>query len=490
MAILHKTSRAQLTSALHSCNRRLWLWVAVVAIVSASLRFWQLARFQSLVFDEVYFVNYAQAYRQNLAPTDAHPPLGKYIIAAGIQLGSWLQNAAKPLAETDLANTARSPFSYRQANALIGSSIPLVVMGVARSLSALNQQNKHRQTSRQWSFAILCGLFVAIDGLFITESRYALLNVHVVCFGMLSHWLWLKAALVNQSQRQRILLNMASGIFLGAAIAVKWNGLGYLLSLITWEIYQVFQKDPDKEDSSHLKGKLKNLAFLTLTAAFTYSLIWWPHLHISQESILSVHANLFSFHQQLSTDGHPACSKWYSWPLLIRPITYWYSKPDSVAYTVSNLGNPALWLLSSSTVLLLAIRYLIQLQHYLSFKLSFRSNLRPKQLRPKRLKKSHPPNAAIAPYLFISYLCNWLPWMLVQRCTFNYLYMPAAVFSFMALSWLLSSWLRSPTKTNRRLAWLLLSLIAIAFIFWLPLALGLPLSPQGLKMRWLLKSWI
>ncbi len=57
----------------------------------------------------------------------------------------------------------------------------------------------------------------------------------------------------------------------------------------------------------------------------------------------------------LGAHSHSACSKWYSWPLLIKPIAYWYEKKGSWAYTVSDLGNPVLWWLSSAAIAVLAI---------------------------------------------------------------------------------------------------------------------------------------
>jgi len=472
--VLCKLARSPLIRAIRSYFSQPRFWLIVLAGIALGLRFWQLARFNTLVFDEVYFVNFAQAYRQRLAPADAHPPLGKYIIAAGIQLGSWLNSTAKTTPAVGIA-----PFSYRQANALIGSLVPLIVVGIARTVSrSIGQtqstviqwpRQRQRQWQRQWQFTLLSGLFVATDGLFITESRYALLNVHMVCLGLLSHMLWLKAALTPDIRHsKKVLLQTASGCFLGSAIAVKWNGLGYLLSLLIWEIWHCH--------SSKNKTNLKSLVYLILIATITYSLIWWPHLRITQENLFSVHAHLFSFHQHIGTSGHAACSRWYSWPLLIRPITYEYIRTESQAYTVSNLGNPVLWLLSSSAMLLLTINYALPLKHARSRKL-------------KASRKS-PQSDIIGPYLLISYLCNWLPWMPVQRCTFNYLYMPAAIFGFMSLAWLLSQWLNAPSKPTQVIAWLMLSLIAIAFLFWLPLTLGLPLSPQALKTRWLLKSWM
>ncbi len=394
-----------------------------MACLSFSLRFWQISRFNDLVFDEVYFVKFARAYLAGAPIFDAHPPLGKYFIAAGI----WMSGHVMPL-------------SYRWMNAAVGGCVPLLVFGLAHTLG------RYQARSRRLTFAVLSSSFVAIDGLFITESRYALINIYMVFFGVLGQYLWLRAdVLALKEQRlQQSVCRLLAGAALGCAIATKWNGLGFVLTLI---IYVLFQNK---------KNVLNSLVYVLLLPALVYSLVWTPHLRLTGENLTTLHATLFTFHQQLSTDGHPACSKWYSWPILFKPITYWYQDLGAQVLTVSNLGNPFLWWLSSASVLLLSIA--------------------------KR-------NAPIA-YLLIGYTANWLPWMFVGRCTFIYLYMPAALFSFMALAWLMSQWLHSPTASIRRMGWVVLGAIAIAFFYWLPLSVGSPLTPEQLKMRWWLSTWV
>ena len=398
-----------------------------VALLSFSLRFWQISRFDDLVFDEVYFVKFARAYLAGVPEFDAHPPLGKYFIAAGI----WISDRATPL-------------SYRWMNAAVGSCVPLLVFGLAHTLS------RHQMRSRRLTFAILSGSFVAIDGLFITESRYALINIYMVFFGVLGQYLWLLAdALTSEEQRlQQSAYRLLAGVTLGCAIATKWNGLGFILTLTAYAIFQ------NKENF------LRLIVYAVLLPSLVYSLAWIPHLWLTQENIVTLHSTLLTFHQQLSTNGHPACSKWYSWPVLFKPITYWYQDLEAQVLTVSNLGNPFLWWLSSASVLLLSVA---------------RRNAR---------------RNALSTYLLIGYVTNWLPWMLVGRCTFIYLYMPAAVFSFMTLAWLMSQWLHSPTASIRRMSWVMLGAIAIAFFYWLPLSVGSPLTPEQLRTRWWLSTWV
>jgi dolichyl-phosphate-mannose--protein O-mannosyl transferase len=59
-----------------------------IFLVSLTLRFWQLERFNTLVFDEVYCANFANDYLTKTPFFNAHPPLSQYIIAIGIWIGT------------------------------------------------------------------------------------------------------------------------------------------------------------------------------------------------------------------------------------------------------------------------------------------------------------------------------------------------------------------------------------------------------------------
>jgi dolichyl-phosphate-mannose-protein mannosyltransferase len=147
-----------------------------IFIFSLCLRFWGLGRFNSFVFDEVYYAKFANNYLTHTKFFNAHPPLSQYIIAVGIWLGDQL-----PIGH-DTANSLtgswRSTFSYRWFNAIFGAFIPIVVGGIAYHL-----------TKRRSYMLISAGL-MALDGLFLVDSRYALNNVFLVLFGLLGQ-LWL-----------------------------------------------------------------------------------------------------------------------------------------------------------------------------------------------------------------------------------------------------------------------------------------------------------
>lgn len=485
----------------------------LVFLLSLALHFWGLSRFNTLVFDEVYYVKYAQNYLTNTPLFDAHPPLGKYMIAISIWLGNHFPFGQYPV--NNLAGVELSPFTYRWVNALVGSLLPLVVGGIAYQLS-------HRR-----SYAIITALFTTCDGLFLVESRYALINIYLVFFGLLGQWFFL----IGLGQRKgRWFWLGISGICLGASVSVKWNGLGFLLGVyLIWGgawLIRLFQnylgkQDPEKSGKKRKfthanfqlytkESQLENLTkinlleiifYLGVIPAIVYYLIWIPHLQINNNiGFWELHQQILGFHQRMknTADVHPYCSNWYTWPLMIRPIAYFYetitnnnpAKPslppipagmEKAIYDVHAMGNPALWWLSTFAILILVIELIKRVLFWL------------KALR-KRDKNivyfPQPKELWCIFYLVVNYAANLLPWIKVSRCTFIYLYMSAVIFSFMGLAWLVERWLHSNRTQLKKMGFTTIFVILAAFIFWLPVYLGLPLSPESLHIRMWFRSWI
>ncbi|HEY9847639.1 MAG TPA: phospholipid carrier-dependent glycosyltransferase [Candidatus Caenarcaniphilales bacterium] len=468
-----------------SSPSRAWFWLGLggVWILAAVLRFWGLSRFNTLVFDEVYFAKFAHNYLRHTPFFDAHPPLGKYLIAVGI----WLKGF--------------NPIGYRWMNALTGSFLPLVVAGIAYQLS-------YRK-----SYALIAGLFTAVDGLLLVESRYALINVYLLLFGLLGQWFFLRALALRG--RQRWLWLTLTGMSLGAAIAVKWNSLGFLLGIyliwiLAWGLRLMRRLHQSLYSQTSTATPLENLRqlnplhllYLSAIAAFIYRLAWIPHLQQNPSSGLwQLQKQMLAYHGRIGSGPqvHPYCSAWYTWPWMIRPVDYFYQAalstqeavptigprlPQSAAkviYDVHALGNPALWWLSSVAIILLVWVLAQRLWAGLV-------------VRPTVAYLQQPCFSSaefwVPLYLIVNYGTNFLPWAGVSRCTFLYHYMPAGVFSLLAIAWLVDRWLRSYQLWLRIVGLSAVFLILIAFVFWLPIYLGLPLSPQEFRLRMWFPSWI
>ena len=92
-------------------------------------------------------------------------------------------------------------------------------------------------------------------------------------------------------------------------------------------------------------------------------------------------------------------------------------------------------------------------------------------------------------FILINYCSNLLPWILVSRCTFLYHYMSAYSFALLGIGLIIEQCLIGHSLLNRRVGIFLLLLISLAFMYWLPMYLGLPLSSKGFAMR-MLPNWI
>lgn len=495
--------------------------MAGVFLLSLALRFWGLERFNTFVFDEVYYAKFGNNYLTHTPFFDGHPPLGKLIIAVGIWIGTHI-----PFSQGEVngfAGSVMSPISYRWMNAFTGSFIPLIVAAIAY------------QISYRRSFALLAGLFTACDGIFLVESHYALINQYIVIFGLLGQ-LCLLLALSNR-QKRRILWLVLSGITFGASVATKWNGLWFLLGAYfmwllawVWQRWQQWQQiEMDAKNAIFVNqtdnlstyydtkfvaknslSPLQNLTqlnlfsiifYLGIIPVIVYSLIWIPHLQLdTRYDFVEVHKQILMFHERLggnSTKVHPYCAAWYTWPLMIRPMAYYYqttlnikdplpvmgpplpSGTGKIIYDVHAMGNPFLWWFGAAALLFLLGMLLWQ---FITF-----------WIRKKRFS----PHAVlcvdtwIGLYLVINYTTNLLPWVKVNRCVFIYHYMTAVVFAFLAIAWLVDQCLRSYRMSLRALGVTITFVIVIAFVFWMPIYLGLPITQFEYRpMRMWFNSWI
>lgn len=439
-----------------------WSLLSLGAIALA-LRLSGLGHINALVFDEVYYVPFALDYLKGAPSFDAHPPLGKYFIALGLWLGQW-PAAGLNWPTLEVEGMVVSPLAFRWLNAGVGAAVPVLLAALAFALSAGHSpQRRHR-------FALLAGGLMALEGLTLVESRLALINIYGLALGLLGQWAWLRA---RQSQHPARWWSVA-GIALGAAINVKWNWAAFWLGLLLWDLIS---------SNQNLKSKIQNSQrwlYLGLVPLATYTLLWLPHLALTGESLVQVHRQIWSIHQSIGTGaGHLYCSAWHSWPLMLRPVAYFYERAEGTATAIHAMGNPALWWLSTAAVLSLLLGWLGR---------RMAANTEFAKRPPRGTACCAPTHRPVVAFILLNYLANWLPWALVSRCTFLYHTMGMIAFSTLGLAWLMAQWIEN--SRHRLLAAVLFGAIALSFWFWLPLYLGIPLSTEALQRRWLLPGWI
>jgi dolichyl-phosphate-mannose-protein mannosyltransferase len=451
-------------------SKKIAIWgIVLVFAFSVILRFWNLGRFNEFVFDEVYYAKFANNYLTNTKFFNSHPPLSQYLIAIGIWIGDQL-----PIGQdttNTLTGSLHSTFSYRWMNALFGSFIPPLVAALAYQLS------------QRTSYAFLAALFISLDGLFLVDSRYALNNIFLIFFGLLGQ-LFVIAATKNDKNRHSLFM-IGAGISFGAAAACKWNGLWflfgiYILIFIARRLRSIDLDNHNPVNDHSLVYQLANIRIieiiisLVILPVVVYSLLWIPHLiQNPTPNFVDVQLSIFNYHEKVGNGSgiHPYCANWYTWLLMMRPLAYHFQEYKSnYYYDVHAMGNPLLWWLALIAIFILS---------WLAIKNVF-------------LKKTArlDTNKVIIPlFIIINYAANLLPWVKVSRCLFIYHYMGAVLFAIMGLAWLVDLSLRSSSRLWRSAGLTTIFGVAGAFVFWLPIYLGLSIEKTDLHYR-LWDFWI
>src|SRR6188508_2030534 len=313
--------------------------LAVITLGAAALRFASLGRPIELVFDEIFYARDACWYVYGsesvcdiAGPASrAHPPLGKWLIGSGIALFGY------------------DPFGWRVAAALDGTLTVVLVYLLGRRLFAGSVSATAASVGAAAAAALL-----AIDFLHLVQSRVGMLDAFIVLFVVAA----LLAVVLDRDRDRdrdresrwwrRITLGrpwrLAAGVFLGAAAATKWSGAyvapAVIGLVVAWEIAERRRRDPDAGWAAWVGGAFRREALptfvvlgivplLVYVASYTgrmpgelIALPWvegsvWRGIWEHQRAMLD-------FHTALSGD-HPYQSPPWSWPLIKRPVAYWFS---------------------------------------------------------------------------------------------------------------------------------------------------------------------
>ena len=463
----------------------------LILIGSFTLRFLYLSDIPGPMFDEVFYPAWGFKYFTGENYYSVHPPLANYLYAASI----WIYNQLPwiDLASIDsLTFEQLPPISYRWLNALFGSLLCLLAYFFADAI----WKNKN--------FALIVCFFVAIDGSLLVDSRFALANLYVVFFGLLA---LLFAAKSQSSYRYARYWLFSSGILLGLASSVKWSGLGYLLVILSFfvalycmqkvDLYELrfTQSQADRLRTQKTRNNVKQkisafntipqweyLIYFLAVPLLVYVLVYIPDLQFNTEySFFEKHQQQISFHQTMVEENeHPYCSKWYSWPFMIRPVGYFFSSSDALDafgnkielfQDVHLFPNPFLYWFSTISILIMGVQWLKLLWQWIGQGIV-----------------SH--KFYLFMFILLGYFANLLPWALVSRCVFLYQYQPASVFAFLALAWYLSSLIKSESLKYKLLSLGILTITFFSFLYWLPFQLGITLERDSFYARMWFQSWI
>lgn len=263
-----------------------------------------------LTFDEVHYVPAARAILDLSHPVNIeHPLLGKSLIALGMLI------------------FGDNPIGWRAMSVLAGA---LTITGIY----ALTLKLTHATRP-----ALFAALFAMLGQLVFIQARIGMLDVFM---GALLVWAGVTflCAMQSDSRRRAARFLLACATCFGAAVAVKWAVAPYVaLAGIAFLWLRRGQRFGGI-------GWFLGLAILGAVSIFTYFLTFAPAFFYATDpltlaKLIPFQLEMLKLQTQILTP-HNYQSNWWTWPLMIRPIWYFYEPDQGVMRGVLLIGNPAI----------------------------------------------------------------------------------------------------------------------------------------------------
>ncbi|MGY1914656.1 dolichyl-phosphate-mannose--protein mannosyltransferase [Blastococcus sp. SYSU DS0973] len=463
-------------------RRTAWIIAAVLGALALTVRLWGIGYPRDLLFDEAYYPPEAQEllvwgheYNRGYSFI-VHPPLGKWLIAAGELLFGY------------------DSFGWRFPSAVAGSIAVVVLFRLARRLTGST------------TVGLFAGLLLLVDGFAFTISRIGLLDVFLQVFVLGA----VACLLVDRDVvRARVRAagevagggfrlgprgwRIAAGFLFGCACAVKWSGVWFLAFFAVLSLFwdraawrEAGVRRPTRTAARRgLPGALWALAavpVLTYLASFTGWFLgetsqgkaWaqqnpetaFPWVPDALRSLWHQHAEWLRFHNGLSSP-HPWESGPWSWLVNGRPILLWNpqglvdAEGEQVVRYILMVGTPTLWLAFAPAAVWLLWRI---------------------------VARRDPAALTVA----VGIAAGWLTWFVnLERTMFSFYMAPVLPFFVLAVALALQDVVGRPgaAEWRRRVglaaACGYVAVVAATFVHFWPVLTGQPLS----HAEWLQRMW-
>ena len=442
-------------------------------MAAAAVRLVAIGRPLGFVFDEIFYARNACRYvvgDPSVCGIDelasrAHPPLGNWLIGAGVKLFGF------------------EPFGWRIAAAVAGTiTVALIYLLAWRLL----RRGVPGRAATVGAFAA-AGL-LATDFLHVVQSRIGMLDVFITLFVVAAA---LAIVLDRDGSRDRRWLlgrpwRLVAGASLGAATAVKWSGAYVALAVIglviAWELARRHRERPadgwgQVVRSAIAQEALPTLVLLGLVPLAVYVLSYtgrMPGEVIGMpwvegtfwRGVFEHQRQMLEFHTTLAGD-HPYESPPWSWIALKRPVAYYFSAEGGSYREILALGNPVVWWPATVALVVLAVRWV----------------------------RSGAGLWRAEPVILAGAIATYVPWMILSGArsqVFLWYLLPTVPFLCLALgavaAWLWGARVRRAALVGKGVV-AAFALVALAsFAFYLPLLTALPLTPAGWRDRMLFRD--
>lgn len=446
-------------------------------------------------FDEIYHARTAYEMTHDLYNYEnTHPPLGKFFISVGVRV------------------FGMNPFGWRIAGVLFGIGMLPFMYAFGRRLFG----------GRIWAASALTFLF-AFDFMHFTQTRISTIDVYGTFFIIAMFYFMLKYAqsdFYGEPLWKTFIPLGLSAVMMGLGCASKWTGVYaaaglavFFFAIIGVRIAEYVRAKKTPDETTNGIGHARVLEvfpkrllwtllfcvlFFIIIAGGIYLLSYIPFSDGCKDNVqrfsglladpersitgiyktviefLETHQNpftelvgrmvknadtMFHYHASLK-DTHSYSSSWEQWPTMIKPMFYYCNTvADGLKEGISAFGNPLVWWAGIPAFFAMLYRII------------------------RRSDKT-------ALFLVFAYMVQYLPWILVPRCTFAYHYFPSVPFVAMMIVYCMFLLVkRSPAW----LKWVYVYCLAafLLFLLFYPVLSGQPIldtfARDGLK--WL-DGWV
>ncbi|WP_294203361.1 phospholipid carrier-dependent glycosyltransferase [uncultured Sphingomonas sp.] len=282
----------------------------IALLVCAQLLFsWRLTTPHKLVFDEVHYVPAARTLLALEGPVNIeHPLLGKALIALGMMI------------------FGDDPLGWRALSTLAGTAVVAGVFGIVWLMT------------RRTRPAAMAGVLTLVNFMVLIQARIAMLDGFMAAFVVLAVTAmgWAMRGSAAQSRWRWTL----GAVLLGLAVGTKWAAVPYLgYAAIGFVLMK-------RGDASRWPGLhwWSAWVLLGLGAALAYAATFAPaffytHDPMTLGRLLPFQAEMYARQTQI-LPPHTYQSNWWSWPVIGRPIWYFYEVADGAQRGIFLLGNP------------------------------------------------------------------------------------------------------------------------------------------------------
>lgn len=262
-----------------------YLGLCLLVLVTLVLHFSVIAQPDTPLFDEQHYVPDARRILQSEGTTrPEHPPLGKLIIAAGIQV------------------FGDNPIGWRFFSVLFGTAGIVIFYFICRRL----------ELSKKASYLVT--FLMAFENLSFVQASIAMLDVYSIFFTLLAFWLYLKGRYAMSG----VSVGLSALAKLSGALALLVIGLHWLLS---------GRKQSVRFIASML---LAPFSFVALMPVFDFA-VW--HRWIDPISQI---VNMLKLTGSVTLGDYPYSRPW-EWVLFPEVMPYWWHPH----YT--GMISPTLW---------------------------------------------------------------------------------------------------------------------------------------------------